>query len=748
MRYLVIITQGEPAPSSVRHRDRELKTEELDNGELVVELEDDAEEADEPLEIDGRFIVPSEVFRPHLARSAAGATPLPLTESWIPQRSDFPTRIGPWNVKAVQDGAVVAGSADGAPPLNLVAEKQTDTFLATDAPLGGEQVAFGNLRQFETYWEPLGWALDEWIGTFSLAPFEDTVHSGVDVSSGGSRTDSGRLDDASRATAATTSDVASEEAQRTKIEAESRSRGWSAGVGGPPPAGSAPTTGGALTSAALAVANPALALAKSVVGTFQVNVENATTSLSGGMEADLSKHVTSRLEQDATQRRAASNESLARVANAWTESRRLRALRNLGEGRSENLALFSVVRQWLVTTVEVRPKRIVFIKAHELDTPFEAADLFTHRAVLADRLVDRSLIAALEEGAAAYRPSAEIAAPPAADDTRAERVTGKLVVTDPARGHKSLIRIAVLFETASGDRSFGADLTADEEGTYSFDIEVTGLVRKLAGWRFEFVNPGLVWDRRAAVIPIDVKVHAGDDAVPVEIPGPIVLAPRAPKIVGRGFTTPAAAQPAAEAEPSAAVQRLLVHLNANRPYYRLAIDLETDPVTRFARLAARSPNVPMPADLQPVGVAGAHIAFLTGDEGRRTNGSAPIRRLLSTPAWATFVEVLEGQTSVVPATDIEAWPKLALPPNGSMPWPAAIDLDTVEDGKEPAAGESAKTAAAAAEAATELPGKLTEIMKSLEALQSALDALKPAPPKPPGDGDADAGEAGDAKTEG
>ena len=46
-----MITEGEPAPTSVRHGDRELATQLLDDGELIVELDDDAVELDEPLEV-------------------------------------------------------------------------------------------------------------------------------------------------------------------------------------------------------------------------------------------------------------------------------------------------------------------------------------------------------------------------------------------------------------------------------------------------------------------------------------------------------------------------------------------------------------------------------------------------------------------------------------------------------------------------------------------------------------------------
>jgi len=389
---------------------------------------------------------------------------------------------------------------------------------------------------------------------------------------------------------------------RTAMAADSRSRGWSAGVSGSP-------------EGAAALANPLLALAQGVVGTFQVNFENATTSVRGGLDADLSRDVVNRIEQETSQQRARNNESLARVANAWRETRRLRALRNLGPGRSENLALFSVVRQWLVTTVEAPPQKIVLIKAHELDKPFAQEDLFVHRAVLAAGQLDPLLGDAVARGASAYRPAAA-ANEPAEDDPVLERITGKLAVSDPAGGEGSFIRVEVVFDTGNDDRVFEVKVAAPHEGAFPFEVAVDGPLHKLVSWRFTFVNPGWMADQRTSFTPVDVEVHAGGSSWRVYTPGPITLRPHDAEGYEWAFLPPAIARPPAAhgTEPAEQIQQLLVHLNANQPYYRLLIDLHTDPVTRFVRLAERHPQVPMPVDLRPIGVAGAHLAFLTGED--------------------------------------------------------------------------------------------------------------------------------------
>jgi hypothetical protein len=465
-------------------------------------------------------------------------------------------------------------------------------------------------------------------------------------------------------------------------------------------------------------------------------------ALHGGLDADLRNDVISRLEQATTTQRVASNESLARTANAWGEARRLRALRNLGVGRSENLALFSVVRQWLVSTVETPAKSIVLIKAYELDKPFEHGDLFVHRQVLQDGLLEPELTDALDHAAAEFEPLADhapaIESPPS---DVVDRAKGKLVVNDPARGRGSVIKISALFEHTGVQRPFSTTVEASEQDqTVEFEIPIESQpLSQLAGWTFEFINPGhFNWDVNAAVTPVEVELIAGEKPAKAAIPGPIALWPGAAKTFPSGLTTPnpPAPQPPAIDKQSNDVRRILAHLNANRAYYRLLIDLCMDPVSRFMHLLERQPRPPMPADLQPVGVAGAHLAFLTDEPSRSpADNKLPILTVLSTPAGGTYLEVLEGRTQVALATQTENWPKVALPQNSTLPWPPAMEMPSVEGAPTETSKDAPKLPEAPSKPEAALPDKIADVVKSIETLQSVVKALQAEVPKKSADGD-------------
>jgi len=705
---------------------------------LVVELGD--ADVGTGLEIasgEGSHLLSADLVNRYAAPTPEGATPLLITDVHIPKPSTVTPRVNERLAKPLTDDCVIAGGPDGTPlPINFVGQKLTASYLSTNGPLAGDDFLCGHLREFETFWEPLGWALDEWIETLSLAPFEDTVQSGIDLSSDGRR----QTNDASRTRiedfGETVTDSSATEAMRTAMSADVSSRGRSGSIGGPAKGVAAP-------------ANPVLALVHGLTGAFQFGFENASSSMRGGLQGDLRTDVVSRLQQGTSQQRATNNESLASVVSAWRESRRLRAIRNLGEGSSENLAVFSVVRQWLVSTVEAPPKAVVLIKAHELEKPFDQADLFTHRAALAQGLLDPDLAQALTSSAKVYRPATQEA--PAASQARimAERATGKLVVGDPARGRGSKIRITVLFSTDGADQSFNQVMPAPREESLLFDIKLEGELRKVAGWRFEFINPGLKGDNRASITPVDVTIHAGGEPVKVEIPGPIVLAPGDPRTFPRGFETQtpgSASEKSAGDKPSGDLQRLLHHLDANRPYYRLLIDLYTDPITRFVRLVGRQPRPPIPADLQPVGVAGAHLAFLTGDPVTSPRDDAPpIKTVLSTPAGGTFVEVLEGRTKMTATTPTDGWPRVALEPESTLPWPAPMEIPPVDGVEDHATAEPTKPPEPPAVPEAQLPKKLADILASLETLKSAVDGLKPPDPTATADADAAADADDEAK---
>ena len=357
-----------------------------------------------------------------------------------------------------------------------------------------------------------------------------------------------------------------------------------------------------------------------------------------------------------------------------------------------------------------------------------------HRAVLAGGLLDSRLADALRS-AAMSGPETKDDAPAADDRVRLDRVTGKIKVDDPAEGGGSYIRVEVGFAAKGGEPVFFKDeVAAPYERDSPFEIAVDRSLDELVSWRFTFINPGFMADQRTSFTPVDLALHAKDSSWQVDSPGQITLEPGDKHSHVSAFTPPAIEHPPkrAEAEPAGQLQQLLRHLNANRPYYRMLIDLLTDPVTRFVRLSERHPELPMPADLRPIGVAGAHLAFLTGEEGTSPGDERPpIKRVLATPAGGTFVEVLEGRTEVEMAASPPAWPTVALAPEHTMPWPAPIELPTVENVEKEGDDEEEDAAAGAPPSEAELPGELAKIMKTLETLQSAVAALTPKAPEPP-----------------
>ncbi len=713
MRYIALAWQ----PDSVRVGEREA-TVRLEDEVLIVELQDGDEEETLALTSAGStvYLAPPDLDR-WAAESVAAASPLARSDVTRERASSFITRVNEDHVVGLPAGVAIAGRPGEAPPINYVGHKSTARYLSMNHPPGDEAYSHGHLREFETYWEPLGWALDEWIDTLSMAPFEDTVHSGIDVSSGGTRHTAAGSGSRDEARAEVTSSSAADEELHTAISAEVRTRGWSASL-------SKPTLG--------APANPLLALLGSLTGAAELGYESAGTTMSGAVGAGLRNQVVSRLEQATGRERDTNNRSLANEVNAWREQRRLRAIRNLGEGRTQNLALYSIARQWKVTTVEAPARPVVLIRAHDLERPFTAADVFVHREALDRGLLDRELAGALTRSAATLELDEGELDPPAsasAAPMTATRAVGRLAVGDPGRGRGSVIKVSALIETDDGDQEITVDVNASREATVDFELSLDADLSRFGGWRFEFVNPRLKWDRRASITPFDVRIECDEDEpLAVDLPGPIVLSPGVPKAFGRGFDTPRmdVPDPAVKAQRSRELRRVLTHLEANRAYYRLLIDLLADPVIRFARLLQRRPRPPMPADMQPVGIAGNHLAFLVEGPGTsKGDDERPDVRVLSTAAGGTFVEVIEGKTAIARGDETEDLPKVALEPNATLPWPSPIDLPEVEDGAAPTEPDAAQAPEAPAPPTAQLVTQLTEVMKGLDTLKAAVDALKP-----------------------
>jgi hypothetical protein len=281
MLYLVLKSKDESLLDEVRLNGLEPPVERPDPHVLVVELTEDDEDA--VLEIGSEehgHRLGAELIERFAALTVAEAVPLELASSgfYSPQQSTFVPRIGWRDVKPLDD-PVIAGTPDGAGmPMNYVGERRTATYLFTDKPLGGDEYYFGHIRQFDTHWEPLGWALDQWIETISLAPFEDTVQSGINVASRGDREDTAGAKESDEVLQQTATTSSASEEMRTATSASSTSRGWAASVGGPPEA-----------------ASTLAALARQLIGSYQVNFGSARTAASGELDADLRHDVISHL---------------------------------------------------------------------------------------------------------------------------------------------------------------------------------------------------------------------------------------------------------------------------------------------------------------------------------------------------------------------------------------------------------------------------------------------------------------------
>ncbi len=704
---------------------------------------DEATEVEPTLRVGRRaFALRPEVLEHYVAPNVEAARPLRMPArpaSDIPFQSSFPTRVQPRHVRPPGDPVIAGNPGAGAIPVNAVATKETSQYLAPAEELRMEaDWVPGWLLEFETYWEPLGWALDQWVDTLSLGPFEDTLQSVADTSTDASAR-SGSVTSATDRSGLQrgSSDTADEEANLS-MEASATGRGVQLGLGNT-----------SSTSAAVNV-NPIETLARAVTGAVQFGYSSSAFSLDAATRGELKRTVATRLEQSTTLDRLQNAEALANSLGRFSESRRLRALRNLTVGGTMNLALFSVVRQWLVTTVQARTRPVVFIRIHQLDVPFVAEDVFRHRAVLSSVLRETTLSAALESCAARFVPEAagSTLSPREVDahvssstDVMVRRVVGRASVADPAKGEGSYIVIRALFRDADGgdeDESFEEMVEAKGRGDeVAISIEVSRPIRLLAGWEFGFINPGAKWDTRASLTSVDLDLEViqppGDSPsrLKVSLPSTIAMSVHSPRYFARGVPAVTRNSPEQTYLPRDEA-RLLAHLNAFRSYYRQAIDLANDPASRFATLSERAGGHALPVDMSPVGVAGAHLAFLTDDgvapsEFETTSPGddpAPFRQLLSTPAGGTFVELLKGGTEIPKPEKGVEWPSVTPSEKGSVPWPSPVQLAPVTASHQALANSPAQTAETPAAGASEVLTKLTDMLGSVEELAASLKSLQ------------------------
>lgn len=163
------------------------RAEDADEGSTITFIYPDEMTNEEPRLTVGRrvFALRPEVLEHYVAGTVEEARPLRMPTrpaSEIPFQSSFPTRVQPRNVRPPGDTVIAGIPGAEAVPVNAVATKETSHYLAPAQELRMEaDWVPGWLFEFETYWEPLGWALDQWVDTLSLGPFEDTLQSLADT---------------------------------------------------------------------------------------------------------------------------------------------------------------------------------------------------------------------------------------------------------------------------------------------------------------------------------------------------------------------------------------------------------------------------------------------------------------------------------------------------------------------------------------------------------------------------------------
>jgi hypothetical protein len=646
---------------------------------------------------------------------------------------------------SVQWSPRVAGRPrEGQLPTNQVAERYSARYLDVtddlyDPPVPGDsgpQSASwkqGVLVEYEITWEPLGWALDDWLHTRPLAPHEDSVGQESSALRTGDDRRQTAASDEGRSAVADQSATTSAEIMRTVTDAMSSNRGLHAGFGG-----------GQSRSASLSI-DPVLALTNAVTGTLQLGYSSGSAQAEVGHQARAERRLQQEMERIIKQTRQTAASSLTGTRAELESNRSLHAVRNLTQGSSLNLGVFSISRQWLVTTVVANHVPVVLVPIFDGEREFEEVEVFTHRTELDAALLDESLRPTLAAVAEDYSPpNAPQLTEPAA--SLIKNITGLVRFSDEAKGRDSNIKLELLFR-GDDDTEVPYPVTFDETAPghqETIDLAVNRPRSRFAGIALVFNNPGPVSDTTAIVDRLLLTAHTQEGtSFPLwEASDPIVLQANQRKTLGWQVPPPPTGGQTRRST-TRDVARVLAHLNAHKSYYRLAIDLQKDSVTRFRDLAAsKDDGFDIPTDLEPVGVAGAHLAFVAGDaEEPATDARTIFQTFASTPSGGMFMEAIPGAHA--DSTESKSAPQLAVK-DGTYSWPGIIELEPTDatSPPQPSAPSEPASASAPTAPASALPafdgaavitalgtlaaqGETDALTKSATALADAIKALTP-----------------------
>lgn len=552
-------------------------------------------------------------------------------------------------------------------PFGRVRRRHTALHLRAERELVvGSTDVCGELIEIEVVWEPLGWVVEDWIDTIAVAPSEHSALSDTDIAGSALTVDeaSDRLNtriDSGERTGASTRDV-----MRLATNVLTSGRSVKAGLN----ADRGPTG-----------VDPVASLAQAVTGTLQLGYSTATTSGKGRYSGEIRNELETAIQRVTTQLRSSESRIMSDAAGRLVDHRRLRVIRNPSTAQALNLAVFSLARQWRVTTKESRRARVVFVPVEELRKPFTVEEVFRYRTVLSGVLLDPELGDALENSARSYRR------PPGGRPRQLDHIECRIAFSDaPMRGSY----VSVTLEAHRAQESVyrinarvpparPGEVRRFRIGSRGYrEAEITGVVLTMHANANGF-------DRRAEVSDLQLfAVYDDETRHPV-----LDLEERFELLAGSEQVVPLRWQTAGPVDPEAELARLLDHLDTYRHYYRLAIDLQRDAVSRFVALRERSSDGQvLPTDMNPVGIAGAHIAFLCADRvdetdqadqtdeadrTGRTDGPEPQGMMVTTPTDGVLVEAVPSAGKAV--VDSETWRPTELPTSDSrFAWPPPVGV--------------------------------------------------------------------------
>ncbi|HWJ96834.1 MAG TPA: hypothetical protein VNQ33_01675 [Acidimicrobiales bacterium] len=626
-------------------------------------------------------------------------------------------------------------------PVNPFRPRQVFRYFQISPGLRASEWGSGEAKDYEMSWRSLGWALDDWVSTRSLDPMQTMATAHASISQDSTITQSGGTSNREGVGSERQSFDGSD--QRLDATTEMSGSTRSMGVGANLSVNVAPLAAG-----------PAGALGKTIGGAVQAGVGVASSEGKTTSSATIGKRIVSAVQDAAQRQRVVESESGRQAHHGLADDRILTASSNPNPS-TENVCRYSIVHQWRVKTRRVRVVPIKLVPIQGLTEKFDLETVVANRAILLEHLLD--------ERYAALLSTVEIAdgqrAPDPPSPHPIKSISFDIEFSDPPRAKDGTFKLQI-------HHSGGPPLEASLKGKVERGEHWTGhllppngatlTVSTLQKLEFVFSNPGLITVDTAVTIARGLitwratgedadrtLAHLGQTRVPHDEHRWITITPVVPGMVEPGLPRD--------------VSALLAHLNANLAHYRTEIDLARHPVERFVSLGDKAEEL---ADMEPIGVVGAHLAFEAPATGTSPGDSEePVVDVVSIATGATWEEAISGKSKIreraltarwtnLPAADTKA---VAWPPVGGLTMPGELaspqdDTTLTAPAHEAADAGDPPTMAEVTAMADKLNAALKDLTAAAQAAAAAPAAgTGAAAPPADGEGDDDGDDGDDGK---